>query len=148
LRRTEELMPAYPFEVEEARSEGVEFEWLAAPVELQGSGCVERIVLERQRLGEPDDSGRRSVEPTGTRFAAQADTVVTAIGQAPRTELAAWLELATAHGTIEVDPETGRTSALTVYAGGDATNGGSSVVQAVADGKRAARAIEESLCAS
>ena len=143
-RRTRDLMPAYAFEVEEAEDEGVRFEWLAAPVGLAGNGRVEHVVFERLRLGEPEPGGRPSVEPTGARFLLGADTVVAAIGQETRAEPSTW-SLATSRGAIAVDGA-GRTSARHVYAGGDAVNGGSSVVQAVADGKRAARAIEEDLC--
>jgi glutamate synthase (NADPH/NADH) small chain len=144
-RRTRDLMPAYEFEVEEAEQEGVEFEWLVAPVALAGDRCVEQIVLERLRLGAPGRDGRPSVESTGERFVLGADTVVAALGQTARPELSGWLR--DSDGTRLVD-ETGRTHVPRVYAGGDAVNGGSSVVQAVAEGKRAARAIEEDLCAS
>jgi glutamate synthase (NADPH/NADH) small chain len=132
-RRTRELMPAYAFEVDEAEQEGVFFEWLASPVEITGDRCVEHVVLERQRLAAPGADGRPVVEPTGERIALAADTVVAALGQLPRGELADWLELLRSRGVV-------------VDAGGDAVNGGASVVQAVADGKRAARAIEEALC--
>lgn len=147
-RRTRELMPAYGFEVDEARDEGVRFEWLAAPVAIRGAGRVERVVFERLRLGEPAADGRQPLEPTGRTFGLPADTVVAAIGQQPRLELVEWLGLDRAGSSVVVDDATGRTSASFVYAGGDAVNGGSSVVQAVADGKRAARAIEEALCPS
>lgn len=143
-RRTRELMPAYAFEVEEAASEGVAFEWLAAPVELVGGGRVRHVVFERLRLGEPGEDGRPSLEATGERFSLPADTVVAAIGQSPRSEASAW-SLEGRRGAIAVDAG-GRTSVPHVYAGGDAVNGGSSVVQAVAEGKRAAIAIAEDLC--
>jgi glutamate synthase (NADPH/NADH) small chain len=118
-RRTRDVMPAYAFEVEEAEAEGIRFLWRCVPVELRGRGRVERIVLER----------------AGERLSVPAATVVAAIGQLPRAELAAWTdELARA--------------GIPVYQGGDAVNGGKSVVQAVADGKAAARAIEEALCAT
>ena len=143
-RRTRDLMPAYAFEVAEAEEEGVRFEWLAAPVELAGNGRVEQIVFERLRLGEPGPDGRPSIEPAGTRFLLGADTVVAAIGQGARREPTDW-SLETSRGSIAVD-EAGRTNVQHVYAGGDAVNGGSSVVQAVAEGKRAAAAIEEDLC--
>jgi len=149
-RRTRDEMPAYGFEVDEAAAEGVAFEWLASPVALEGAGRVERVVFDRMRLGAAGDDGRRSIETVpGARFRLAADTVIAALGQAPRTEVGGWLEgLALERGRIVVDPETGRTAAPFVYAGGDAVNGGSSVVQAVAEGKRAARAIEEALCVS
>jgi glutamate synthase (NADPH/NADH) small chain len=143
-RRTRELMPAYAFEVEEAEDEGVAFEWLAAPVELLGRNRVEAILFDRLRLGEPDAGGRHSLEPTGEQFVLLADTVVAAIGQSAQPELFAW-DLAPQGGGIGID-EQGRTTLAHVYAGGDAVNGGASVVQAVADGRRAAHAIEKDLC--
>jgi glutamate synthase (NADPH/NADH) small chain len=136
-RRTRELMPAYSFEVDEAHDEGVAFEWLAAPVEVIGTRRVEGVLFDRLRLGETDARGRHALEPTGQRFMLLADTVVAAIGQAAQPELLEW--------GIDLD-ESGRTSLPHVYAGGDVVNGGASVVQAVAEGRRAARAIEEDLC--
>ncbi len=142
-RRTRDLMPAYGFEVDEASEEGVAFEWLAAPVEMLGKRAVEGVLFDRLRLGEPDSRGRHSLEPTGERFMLLADTVVSAIGQASRPSspdgLAEW--------GIDID-DSGRTNLAYVYAGGDVVNGGASVVQAVAEGRRAARAIEEDLCAT
>jgi dihydropyrimidine dehydrogenase (NAD+) subunit PreT len=137
-RRTRALMPAYAFEIDDAAEEGVEFEWLAAPAEVLGDGHVEAALFDRLRLGAPDESGRHSLEPTGERFTLPADTVVAAIGQSARPEVADW-DLAGVDAT-------GRTNLSHVYAGGDAVNGGASVVQAVAEGRRAARAIEEDLC--
>ena len=136
-RRTRELMPAYGFEVDEAHDEGVAFEWLAAPIELIGTDRIEAVLFDRLRLGEADSRGRNALEPTGERFVLLADTVVAAIGQAAQPELVEW--------GIDIDAS-GRTSIAHVYAGGDVRNGGASVVQAVAEGRRAARAIEEDLC--
>ncbi len=145
-RRSEAEMPAYPHEVAEARAEGIRFEFLADPVRILGSGRVEAVECRRMRLGEPDASGRRRPEPLpGTEFTLQADTVVKAIGQRSRRELADWisaLELEQ-RGTVHVDPATGRTSSPKFFAGGDVINGGVSVVEAVRDAKRAARAIDE-----
>lgn len=143
-RRTRDLMPAYDFEVEEAAGEGVAFEWLAAPVELLGTRRVEGVLFDRLRLGEQDARGRHSLEPTGERFMLLADTVVAAIGQSAQPELVDW-ELAPQGDGVGIDAA-GRTSLAHVYAGGDAVNGGTSVVQAVAEGRRAALAIEEDLC--
>jgi glutamate synthase (NADPH/NADH) small chain len=142
-RRTRELMPAYGFEVDEAAEESVAFEWLAAPVEILGEGHVEGILFDRLRLGEPGPGGRHSLVPTGERFVLPADTVVAAIGQSAQPELDDW-KLGQGGG-VDVD-DGGRTSLPHVYAGGDAVNGGASVVQAVAEGRRAAVAIEEDLC--
>jgi dihydropyrimidine dehydrogenase (NAD+) subunit PreT len=144
-RRTREQMPAYGFEVDDAEAEGVRFEWLAAPVALRGDVRVGSVVCDRMRAGE----GRALEVVSGARFTLLADTVVAAIGQEPRTELAGWFGgLDLDHGVLATDRDTGRTSVPYVFAGGDAVNGGASVVQAVADGKRAARAIEEALCAT
>ena len=145
-RRSEAEMPAYPHEVAEARAEGIRFQFLTDPVRIVGSERVEAVVCRRMRLGEPDASGRRRPEPIpGSELTLRADTVVKAIGQQPRHELADWisdLELAQ-DGTVRVDPATGRTSSAKVFAGGDVTNGGTSVVEAVRESKRAAHAIHE-----
>jgi glutamate synthase (NADPH/NADH) small chain len=111
---------------------------------------VQHAIFDRMRLGAPDADGRRRPQPVeGGRFALPADTVVAALGQEPRFEIVDWLDdLAMRRGRLVVDPETGRSGQALVFAGGDAVNGGSSVVQAVAEGKRAARAIEEALCPS
>ena len=146
-RRTRDEMPAYEFEVAAAEAEGVEFEWLATPVEVLGDGRVERLRCARMRLGAPGDDGRRRPEPIeGANFSLPADMVVAAIGQRSRAEVADWFEgIELSGGTLVVDAETGRTGEPLVFAGGDAVSGGASVVQAVAEGKRAAIAIEEAL---
>jgi glutamate synthase (NADPH/NADH) small chain len=145
-RRSEAEMPAYPHEVAEARAEGVRFQFLADPVRILGSYRAEAVECRRMRLGEPDASGRRRPESLpDSEFTLPADTVVKALGQQPRRELADWiagLELDGA-GTVHVDPETGQTSNPKFFAGGDVVNGGVSAVEAVRDGKRAAGAIDE-----
>jgi dihydropyrimidine dehydrogenase (NAD+) subunit PreT len=148
-RRTRAEMPAYAFEVDAAEEEGVEFEWLAAPTAIVGDGRVQRLNCRRMRLGQPDADGRCRPEPVeGADFSLPADSVVAAIGQQPRLEVAGWLDgLQFARGAMVVDAE-GRSGEPRVFAGGDAVSGGASVVQAVADGKRAADAIEELLCAT
>jgi dihydropyrimidine dehydrogenase (NAD+) subunit PreT len=141
-RRTRAEAPAYPHEIDEAENEGVRFAWLAAPVRFLGGEKLEGVECLRMRLGEADESGRcRPEAVAGSEFTLSADTVVKAIGQRPRTELADWL--------VGIDPDTGRTGNAKVFAGGDALNGGATVVEAVRDGKRAALAIDEWLrCAS
>ena len=141
-RRTRAELPAYPHEVVEAEDEGVRFQWLAAPVRFLGERRLAAVELRLMRLGEPDASGRRRPEPLeGSEFVVTADTAVLAIGQQARPEMATWLR--------EIDRETGRTADPKVFTGGDAVNGGASVVEAVRDGKRAANAIDGWLrCAS
>jgi len=143
-RRTRAQMPAFAHEVLEAEDEGVRFQWLSDPVRFLGEYRLEAVECLLMTLGEPDESGRRRPEPiAGSEFTLPADTVVEAIGQRARSELAEQVHgLHFAHGELEVDPETGRTSNPRFFAGGDVVNGGNSVVEAVREGKQAARAID------
>jgi len=145
-RRTESEMPAYAHEIEEARDEGVRFRFLAAPVAFLGESLLVDVQCVQMTLGEPDDSGRRRPVPLqGSEFTIPADTAVKAIGQEARAELTAWVDgLELDHGRVSVD-ESGRTGNGKFFCGGDAINGGASVVEAVRDGKRAAEAIDREL---
>jgi dihydropyrimidine dehydrogenase (NAD+) subunit PreT len=150
-RRGEAEMPAYPHEVAEARAEGVGFSFLSAPVRFLGRSRLEGVECQSMRLGDPDESGRRRPEPVpDSRFVLPADTAVLAIGQRGHLELAGWVPgLEFEAGHVKIDPETGATANAKFFAGGDAVNGGASAVEAVAGGKRAARAIDERLrCAT
>jgi glutamate synthase (NADPH/NADH) small chain len=136
-RRTEQEMPAYEHEVDLARDEGVEIRLLTSPVAFVGEGHVEGVACAVMRLGERDESGRRRPERVpGSEFVIPVDTVVKAIGQRPRDEFRRLLE--------DVD-EAGRTGHQKIFAAGDAVSGGASVVQAVAEAKRAVAAIEVAL---
>ncbi|HEU0246491.1 MAG TPA: FAD-dependent oxidoreductase [Gaiellaceae bacterium] len=136
-RRTEQEMPAYEHEVELARSEGVEIRFLTSPIAFVGEDRVEGVRCAKMRLGAPDETGRRRPEPVpDSEFVIPVDTVVKAIGQRPRDEFRVLLE--------SVDRD-GRTRSTRIFAAGDAVNGGASVVQAVAEAKRAVSAIEEAL---
>jgi glutamate synthase (NADPH/NADH) small chain len=138
-RRTRALMPAYAHEVDEAEAEGVRFEWLTEPVRFLGTSRVGAVECRSMRLGEPDASGRQRPEPVpGTEFVLDADTVVKALGQRPRPEYTKLLE--------QLDPATGRTADPRIFAGGDMLNGGASAVEAVREGKLAAKSIHEFLC--
>jgi glutamate synthase (NADPH/NADH) small chain len=145
-RRTRDEMPAYAFEVDEAEQEGVTFAWRTLPTRCLGTEHVEAVECVSVRPGEPDGSGRRRPEPVlGSEFDLRADSVITAIGQRTRPELAdrfGGLELD--RGRVVTDGE-GRTADGRVFAGGDAVNGGASVVEAVAHGKRSALAIDQAL---
>jgi dihydropyrimidine dehydrogenase (NAD+) subunit PreT len=143
-RRGEAELPAYAHEVAEAREEGVRFRFLASPVRFLGRRWLEGVECLLMRLGDPDESGRRRPEPVaGSEFTLLANTAVKAIGQSPRSELADWIPgLELEHGAVKIDPETGRTTNPKFFAGGDAVNG-TSVVEAVRDAKRAAKAIDE-----
>jgi 2,4-dienoyl-CoA reductase (NADPH2) len=143
-RRSFGQMPAWPAERDEAMREGVHFLLLTQPLsyELDERGHVCGIRIARTILGEPDESWRRSpVVVPGSESVLEVDLVLEALGQSIPAETAALLQgVELARGLIQVDDE-GRTSRPGVYAGGDITNGGSTVVQAVADGMRAADAI-------
>jgi glutamate synthase (NADPH/NADH) small chain len=143
-RRTEAEMPAYRHEVEEARAEGVQFEWLADPVRFLGAGRVTAVECRRMRLGAADSSGRPRPEPQpGSEFILPADTVVKAIGQRARAEFLSKIhDLALEGGRLRVDPETGATGNPIYFAAGDVTNGGATVVEAVRQAKVAADGVD------
>jgi len=143
-RRTAREMPAFPFEYERSKMEGVSFHWLAQPVEIVVR--YDRAVAVRfveTRLGEPDRDGRRQVEPLpGAEYEIPCDMVIPALGQKRlMADLLHQRGIEIHDGTIVVDRPTGRTANPRYYAGGDCVNGGREVVDAVADGKRAAVAI-------
>jgi glutamate synthase (NADPH/NADH) small chain len=145
-RRTEAEMPAYAHEVELAREEGVQFEWLAAPVRLLGDRRVRALEALRMELGDPDESGRRRPrEVPGSEFVLLADTVVKAIGQKPRTEFLDLFDGLEMDGTTIAIDDQGRTTVPRVYSAGDAVNGGATVVEAVCVAKRVAAAVHEEL---
>ncbi len=149
-RRTEEEMPARKEEVENAKEEGVNFLFLATPVQFLGDehGWVRRVECIQMKLGTPDETGRKRPEPVeGSEFQVDADTVVIAIGQKPNP-LAVRNEervKVTKHGTIVIDPETYETSLEGVFAAGDVVTGDATVISAMGAAKKAAQAIHKFL---
>jgi glutamate synthase (NADPH/NADH) small chain len=149
-RRGEQEMSARVEEFEHAREEGVRFQWLTNPLEVQddGDGWVIGLKCQRMRLGEPDASGRaRPLPIPGSEFWLPVDNVILAIGTTPNpllTRTSSGLAT-TARGCLVADERTGRTSRPQVYAGGDAVTGAATVILAAGAGKRAARAIHEAL---
>ena len=148
-RRSEAELPARREEVHHAQEEGVRFEMLAAPVKYIGdeNGDVAQIEAVRMKLGEPDESGRRRpIKIEGSNFVLDCQTVLIAIGQSPNPLVPMTTpELKTTRwGTIAVDAE-GRTSKKGVFAGGDISTGAATVILAMGDGKRAAKAIHRYL---
>lgn len=149
-RRSFAEMPAWPKERDEALAEGVHFLILTQPLDYvsDDQGRLTGLRVASTRLGEPDDGGRRKPEliPDSERIL-PVDMVIEAIGQRPPDDLAEWLcgvELDRL-GLIVTDALTMQTGRDRVYAGGDIVNGGRTVVQAVAEGVRAARAITAAL---
>ncbi len=145
-RRTREEMPAYPREVEETLEEGIDIQFLTAPVRIIGeNGKVAGLECVRMRLGEPDESGRRRPIPMeGSEFEVKANLVVTAIGQAPDYGfLSKNSEIPISEkNLIQANPRTAGTSVPGIFAGGDVASGPRTVVEAVAYGKRAAASID------
>jgi glutamate synthase (NADPH/NADH) small chain len=146
-RRSEAEMSAYDFEYELAKSDGVNFHFLTAPKRILGSTHVEGIECVKMELGPPDSRGRRIATPVpGTEFVLPVDMVIKAIGQKTSETLFSRIPgLTLTHGTIAVHPETLQTANPKYFAGGDCVNGGKEVVNAAADGKRAAHGIDSSL---
>ncbi|HWD00016.1 MAG TPA: NAD(P)-dependent oxidoreductase [Candidatus Sulfopaludibacter sp.] len=143
-RRSEREMPAFSFEYDHSKVEGVQFHWLAQPVAIvEREGRAAAVKFIQTALGEPDESGRRKAHVVPrSEFEFACDLVVPALGQSRLTDLlqgAKGIELNS--GSIVADRATGRTGNPRYYAGGDCVNGGREVVDAVADGKRAALAI-------
>ena len=143
-RRTAKEMPAFPFEYDHSKTEGVNFHWLAQPTEIVVH--YDRAVAVRfveTRLGEPGRDGRRTVEPLpGSDYEIPCDMVIPALGQKRlMADLLRQRGIEIHNGAIGIDRPSGRTANPRYYAGGDCVNGGREVVDAVADGKRAALAI-------
>jgi dihydropyrimidine dehydrogenase (NAD+) subunit PreT len=145
-RRGPEDVPAYRYEQELAKSDGVTYVYHAAPVRFLGNGALEAVECVRtQVVAEPGGRGRVQPQP-GSEFHIPCDMAIAAVGQ---ERAADWLTrtfpgLALASGRVRTDGQ-GRTSLPGVYSGGDCVNGGREVVNAVAEGKAAARAIDADL---
>ena len=143
-RRSAAEMPAYEYEYELAKRDGIVFHFLTAPARILGNGKVEALQCVRMRLGSPDAGGRRRPETIpGSEFEIPLDMVIKSLGQkAGEAFLSQIPGLKTENGKVWVDPETMQTSNPKYFAGGDCINGGKEVVNAAADGKRAARGID------
>jgi len=149
-RRSREEMPARKEEIHHAEQEGIRFELLTSPVAFHGdsNGWVREIECIRNELGEPDASGRRRPVPIkDSNFRIPVDVVVLAIGQSPNPLIAKTTPaLKTGKdGVVIVDNETMKTSKKGVFAGGDVATGGATVILAMGQGKKAAKAIDEYL---
>ncbi len=145
-RRTREEMPAIPEEVEEAIHEGIKIHFLASPVKMIGTG--ERAIgmeCVRMRLGEPDKTGRKRPIPIeDSDFRVHADTIIAAIGQRVDRKILNGIDTRR-DGTVPADPDTGETSIKGVFAGGDVVTGPGWAIDAIAAGKKGAKAIHQYL---
>jgi heterodisulfide reductase subunit A-like polyferredoxin len=146
-RRSRAEMPAHDVEVTSALEEGIEFNELTAPNRFIGTaGRLVAVEWLRMKLGRPDASGRRRPVPVpGSETVRPADVVILAIGLSPSTRPFAGEVALGGDGTIAADPETLRTSRPHVFASGDAVSGPATIVEAIAQGKRAAYYIDRHL---
>lgn len=141
-RRSTEEMPAVPHGRAQAREEGVEFVLLTSPAEVLGEhGRVAALKCVKMELCEPDASGRRSVKPVeDSEVWIDVEVVIAAVGQKPDQGVLKGFGVKLEKGLISVD-ENYATSIKGVFAAGDVVNGGETVVEAVAAGKKAAESI-------
>ena len=148
-RRDRENMPGSAREVGNAEEEGVEFIWLSNPKEFRGTNKVNSIIVDKMKLTDPDESGRRRpVAEENSEFEINADLVIKSLGfdpedlpvlfQEPRLQVSQW-------GTIKADFDTLETSIPGIFAAGDIVRGASLVVWAIKDGRDAATSIESYL---
>ncbi len=144
-RRTREEMPSSEEEIREAEEEGVRIMYLVAPRQIGvNGGKVIHLVVENQVLAEPGATGRRRPDPVqDATFTLPVDSVITALGERVDLKPEAGLPL-TSGGTIGVD-DTGFTGLPGVFAGGDASRGAGTVIEAIAAAKKAAVQIDQFL---
>ena len=148
-RRDRENMPGSAREVYNAEEEGVEFVWLSNPKKFEGTNKVENILVDKMKLGNPDESGRRN--PTienNSEFNLKADIIIKALGFDPEDlpylfeeknlKVSRW-------GTIKADFDTMETNLPGIFAAGDIIRGASLVVWAIRDGREAAISIKDLL---
>lgn len=151
-RRSEEEMPARVEEVRHAKEEGVEFMTLHNPIKYHADeqGRVCEAVLQVMTLGEPDESGRRSpVAVEGKTVTIAVDAVIVSVGVSPNPLIPSTVEGLdiSKKGTIIVNEQM-QSSLPTLFAGGDIVRGGATVILAMSDGRKAAKAMHEKLSGS
>jgi dihydropyrimidine dehydrogenase (NAD+) subunit PreT len=144
-RRSEKEMPAFAYEYELAKRDGVIFNWQTQPVKVHGKKSVEKLECVTMRLGKPDKTGRRRPEPVPrSNSFIECDMIIKSLGQTRQDEFLNTIPglRRSKDGRVLVDEKTYQTSNPKFFAGGDCVNGGQEVVDAVADGKKAAYGIE------
>ena len=148
-RRDKENMPGSAREVNNAEEEGVEFIWLSNPKQFIGNEKVEQVEVNKIKLGEPDDSGRRKpIVQEGGQFKISSDLVIKSLGFDPEDipNLFGAKELAISKwGTVKIDMNSMQTNIEGIFAAGDIVRGASLVVWAIRDGRDVATQIEKYL---
>ncbi len=148
-RRDKENMPGSAREVANAEEEGVEFVWLSGPKEFIGKNKVEKVLVNKMKLGDPDDGGRRKpIVDEGSEYEIETDIVIKSLGFDPEDlpklfdekdlQVSKW-------GTIKIDFYTMETNLKGVFAAGDIVRGASLVVWAIKDGRDVAESIDKLL---
>ena len=148
-RRDRENMPGSAREVANAEEEGVEFVWLSGPKEFIGKNKVEKVLVNKMKLGDPDDGGRRKpIIDEGSEYEIETDIVIKSLGFDPEDlpklfdekdlQVSKW-------GTIKIDFDTMETNLKGVFAAGDIVRGASLVVWAIKDGRDVAESIDKLL---
>ncbi len=147
-RRTRSELVVDEEELGETEREGVNLEFLVSPVELLGEdGRLTAVKFIRNKLGEPDASGRRSPVPIeGSEFTVPADTVIPAVSQAADLSfLPVEANFEVGRGRLKVDPATYATNVRGVFACGDFVTGPTTLIESAGHGKKAAYAIDRYL---
>ena len=152
-RRSEEEMPARLEEVHHAKEEGIEFYNLHNPLKYEGDENfrVNKMLLQRMELGEPDASGRRRPLPIeGDTIWIDVDQVIVSVGVSPNPLIPSTFQglEVTDWGTIVVNSDTMQSAQSNIYAGGDIVRGGATVILAMGDGRKAAKGMSEALLAN
>jgi len=148
-RRDKENMPGSAREVANAEEEGVEFVWLSSPKEFIGKNKIEKVLVNKMKLGDPDDGGRRKpIIDEGSEYEIETDIVIKSLGFDPEDlpklfdekdlQVSRW-------GTIKIDFDTMETNLKGVFAAGDIVRGASLVVWAIKDGRDVADSIDKLL---
>jgi heterodisulfide reductase subunit A len=149
-RRSRVEMPAIEEEIEQAEEEGIRLELLTQPVEvISENGHISALKCVRMKLGEPDASGRRRPIPIeGSEFVIDCDMLIAAVAQVPEISLLDPdhdLEIDPRRQTFIVDENTLITNRPDVFAVGDAVTGPASLIEAIAQGRRAALSVDRYL---
>jgi formate dehydrogenase major subunit len=145
-RRTRREMPCLMEEVEAAEAEGVQIDFLVAPVRVERKAGKLSVTCQRMELGPKDKSGRASPVPIpGSEFEVQATCVIAAIGQSVDLDTLSNAQVSLSKWGIAADPRTLAINFPGVFAGGDAVTGPDLAVRAVAAGKLAAASIDQYL---
>jgi glutamate synthase (NADPH) small chain len=145
-RRSFDEMPARKEEIHHAQEEGIEFLNLTNPIKYlaDSNGRVNKVVVQKIVLGEPDSSGRRKPVPLeGSDYEIDIDMAIVSIGVSPNPlisqstpdlKVSCW-------GTVEVNEEIMQSNIPNIFAGGDIVRGGATVILAMGDGRKAAAGI-------